>query len=113
MTYNGLRDAPVAVGSYAVVATINDANHMAAPATGTLVISARTAAITLDAATLTATYDGNAHAVTATTAPAGIGYSVTYNGLRDAPVAVGSYAVVATITDANHMAAPATGTLVI
>lgn len=113
VTYNGLLDPPSAVGSYTVVATIDDPNHAAAQATGTLVIGAASASITLDAATLSATYDGNPHAVTATTTPSGLAYSVTYNGLLDPPSAAGSYAVVATIDDPDHVAAPATGTLVI
>jgi len=112
VTYNGLTDPPGAVGSYAVVATITDPNHSAAPATGTLVISAAGAAIALDAPTLTATYDGQPHVVTATTAPTGLAYSVTYAGSATPPVNAGSYAIVATVTAPGHSGS-ASGTLVI
>ncbi len=104
---------PTAAGQYHVVATTTDANYAPVSASGTLVIDAGNASITLDAATLAATYDGNAHAVTATTNPTGLAYTVTYNGLLDAPSAARSYVVVATITDPNHVATSATGTLVI
>lgn len=112
VTYDGLSDAPSAAGSYSVVATITDPNHTAASATGTLVISATSASITLDAATLNATYNGQLHAVTATTTPAGLAYSVTYDGQANPPVNAGSYAIVATIT-APGRAGTASGTLLV
>jgi len=112
ITYDGLLDPPSAVGSYAIVATLDDANHNAPPATGTLVISAAGATITLDSGTLAATYDGQTHAVTATTNPTGLAYAVTYNGSATPPVNAGSYAVVATVTAPGHSGS-ANGTLVI
>jgi hypothetical protein len=47
-------------------------------------------------------YDGTPHAVTATTVPAGLSYSVTYDGSPTVPSAVGGYRVIATITDPNY-----------
>jgi uncharacterized repeat protein (TIGR01451 family) len=112
VTYDGLLDPPSAVGSYSVVATIDDANHNAAPAIGTLVISAASTAIVLDAPTLTASYDGQPHVVTATTTPSGLAYAVTYDGSATPPVNAGSYAIVATVTVAGHSGS-ASGTLTI
>ena len=57
-------------------------------------------------------YDGAPHAAVATTSPAGLAVDFTYNGSPVAPTAPGSYAVVATINDANYFGS-ATGTLVI
>jgi CubicO group peptidase (beta-lactamase class C family) len=108
-TYNGSATAPTAAGSYTVVATISDPNY-AGTATGTLVIAKATATVTLGS--LTATYNGSTHAATAATVPAGLSVSFTYNGSANAPSAVGSYTVVATVTDPNYTGT-ATGTLVI
>jgi len=58
------------------------------------------------------TYDGTAKAATATTTPAGLAVTFTYNGSATAPSAAGSYAVTATVNDANYQGS-ATGTLVI
>ena len=106
---NGLSAAPTNVGSYAIVATINDTNYKGS-ATGTLVISKATAMVTLG--NLTATYDGTAKSVTATTVPGGLAVRVTYNGSATAPTNVGSYAVAATINTANYKGGT-TGTLVV
>jgi len=70
------------------------------------------AGISWNGAALSQTYDGFAKAVTATTTPAGLGYSVSYNGGATAPSAPGSYLVTATVTDANY-AGSVGGTLVI
>ncbi len=98
-TYNGSSTAPTAAGSYAVVATINDANYQGA-ATGTLVISKATATVSLG--NLEQTYTGSPLAATATTSPTGLTVNFTYNGSATAPTAAGSYAIVATINDANY-----------
>ena len=108
-TYNGSATAPTAAGSYAVAATINDANYQGT-ATGTLVIGKATATVSLG--NLAQTYTGSPLAATATTSPTGLTVSFTYNGSATAPAAAGSYAVVATINDANYQGT-ATGTLVI
>ncbi len=104
--------APTNAGQYHVVATTTDANYTPVSASGTLVIGAASAAITLDAGTLSATYDGQTHAVTATTNPPDLAYSVTYDGSVTPPVSAGSYAVVATVT-APGRSGSASGTLTI
>src|SRR5207247_383053 len=112
ITYDGSATGPTAIGSYAVVASLSNANYDASDATGTLVINKATATITLS--NLTQTYNGSPKPVTATTSPSGLsGVSITYDGSATAPTAVGSYAVVASLTNANYTASNATGTLTI
>lgn len=57
-------------------------------------------------------YDGSPKNVAVTTDPAGVAVSVTYNGSAAAPTTLGTYGVVATVTDPNYYGG-ATGTLVI
>jgi fibronectin type 3 domain-containing protein len=109
VTYNGSASTPINAGSYAVATTINDANYVGAT-TGTLVIEKAPATIALSG--LSQTYDGSAKAVSATTAPAGLPVGITYNGGASAPINAGNYAIVASVTDANHTGT-ATGTLMI
>ena len=104
--------APTEPGSYAVTATIRDANY-AGSATGTLVIARTTATIALS--NLNHVYDGNVKTAIATTTPGGLRVDISYtlNGTPvTAPVNAGSYEVTATIRDTNYIGA-ATGTLVI
>lgn len=68
------------------------------------------ATVTLDG--LNAVFDGMPKIPTATTNPAGKIVTFTYNGSTTVPVEPGSYAVVATIIDANYSGS-ASGTLVI
>ena len=70
-----------------------------------------TASLTLSS--LTHTYSGGPQGAVVTTAPAGLSYSITYGGSTTAPSAVGSYPVVAKITNSSYSAATATGTLAI
>ncbi len=108
-TYDGSATAPTNAGSYAVVATVADANY-AGTANGTLVISNGTAPIILT--NLNQTYDGTPRAVTATTTPPGLPVDLTYDGSSTPPTNAGSYAVVATINDTNYTGS-ISGTLVI
>jgi hypothetical protein len=108
-TYDGSATAPINAGSYAVVATINDVNFQGS-ATGTLIIAKATATVTLGS--LTQTFTGTARNATATTVPAGKTVTFTYNGSATAPIQVGTYTVVGTISDPNY-AGSATGTLTI
>src|SRR5213079_1749135 len=93
VTYNGSTTAPTNIGSYAVVASLSNANYTASNATGTLTISKGTATLTLS--NLTQGYDGSPKPITVTTNPADLsGVSVTYNGSTSAPTDTGSYSVV-------------------
>ncbi|HEY4300520.1 MAG TPA: MBG domain-containing protein [Candidatus Didemnitutus sp.] len=109
VTYDGSSDAPAGAGSYAVEATITDPDY-AGSADDVLTIVPAEGAVALD--NLNQTYDGSPKAVAVVTEPAGLPYSVTYDGSAAAPTAVGTYAVVATITDPNY-AGSASGTLTI
>ena len=61
---------------------------------------------------LTQTFDGTPKSAAATTVPAGLAVTYTYDGATAAPTHAGSYAVVATINDASYQGS-ASGTLVI
>jgi hypothetical protein len=111
LTYNGSATLPVVVGTYAVKATINDANNEGSN-TASLIISAADSKIALDATTLDQTYDGSPKSVKVITTPAGIAHSITYDGSATAPTAAGTYKVEAKITDSNY-SGTATGTLTI
>ena len=111
ITYDGSAPAPTAAGSYAVVATVHESIYDGT-ASGTLTI--RKAAATLELSDLEHTYDGSAKSATATTNPAGLsGVAITYDGDSAAPSGAGSYAVIATLTNANYEADEVRGTLLI
>lgn len=76
----------------------------------TLTVNPATATVTLS--DLTALYDGTAKTPTVTTNPAGLAVTLTYDGSSTAPSAIGSYALVATIADANYSGS-ASGTFAI
>jgi hypothetical protein len=99
LTYNGSPTAPTNAGSYPVVGTVNDTNYKGTTS-GTLVIGQATATVTLSG--LSATYDGNTHAATATTSPAGLKVDFTYNGSSTVPKDAGIYTVIGTIDDTNY-----------
>ncbi len=86
-------------------------NHMAASdVVRSLTIAQASATVGISG--LAQTYDGLSKPVTTSTTPFGLAVSVTYNGSATVPVAAGSYAVVATINDSNHVGSNA-ATLVI
>ncbi len=99
VTYNGLSAPPTNAGNYTVIATINDAVYSGS-ATNTLIVAKAAGTVTL--ANLSQTYDGNAHSVTATTTPSGLGVSFTYNGSVNAPTNAGNYTVIGSIADSNY-----------
>ena len=109
VTYNGSATAPVNAGSYAVIATVNNANYMGT-ASATLVVQKATAQITTTS--LTQTYTGTLRSVGVTVVPAGLAYTVTYNGNATLPVNAGSYAVLVTVNTTNYMGT-ANATLVV
>lgn len=112
ITYNGSGTAPSDTGSYNVVAALDAGvtDYTAMPVNGLIVIGAANATVTLS--DLSAVYDGNPHAATVVTDPAGLTTSVTYDGSATPPTNAGSYTVVATITQAGYSGS-ASGTLVI
>ena len=109
VTYAGGTLPPVAVGSYAVVATVNSPNYTGS-ASGTLVINKGTATVVISN-TLQA-YTGTPRPVTVTTTPANLTVDITYAGSTTAPTSTGTYAVVASVKDPSYLGS-ASGTLVI
>ncbi len=109
VTYDSSPTPPTAAGSYAVVASISNANYRGS-SSATFVIAQANATIALS--NLAQAYDGTSKSVTTTTTPAGLTVSVTYDGSTTPPTLPGSYVVVATITDPNY-SGTASGTLVI
>ncbi len=99
VAYNGVSTAPSAVGTYTVLATVNDPNYTGS-GTGTLTISAAPATVTLS--NLAGVYSGSPVTVGVTTSPANLNVSVTYAGSSNAPVNVGSYPVVASVTTPGY-----------
>jgi len=108
-TYNGSANAPTNAGSYAVAASVNSPNYTGS-SNGTLTIARAAATVALG--NLSQTFDGTSKSATITTTPAGLATTVTYDGSATAPTAVGSFAVVATIANANYTGS-ANGTLTI
>ena len=98
LTYNGSSTPPTALGSYSVVATIQDAVYQGS-FSGTLVINPVSALVTLSK--LYQTYDGTPKPVTVSVTPVGTSVNVTYNGSASPPTDAGQYTVVATVTDPN------------
>lgn len=117
-TYNGSTAVPVNVGTYPVVATFvsADPNYANATGTGTLTITPASTKLSVNGGTFT--YDGMAHAASATAT--GVGGAVvagalsfTYNGLATVPVNAGTYSVGATFVsaDPNYASVTASGSL--
>lgn len=100
------------VGSYAITAQYSGDSAYIASSSSAVTQVVNKAAATITLGNLTPAYDGSPKAVSVTTNPVGLSTNVTYNGNPTPPSAVGSYAVVATITDPNY-SGTASGTLVI
>jgi hypothetical protein len=101
VTYAGMPDPPILVGSYPVVVAITDPNY-ASSLKETLTISPPNASVQLD--NLYQIYDGTPKLVIASTAPPNLSVSVTYNGLPDPPTDAGMYEVIATVLDPTYTA---------
>jgi len=109
VTYDGSSVAPTNVGTYAVTATVTEPNYTGSTV-GTLTISDPDATITLG--NLRQSYDGTPRAVTSTTNPEGLAVTITYDGSATPPIYPGTYAVAASIDDANYTA-EASGELIV
>lgn len=128
LTYDGSPTCPTAAGSYVVVASVTDPNYRGS-ATEVLTITPASGA-TIVLVDNDGTVDGVIHrpysgssvaAVTATTTPSGLSYSVSYAGVTPTvypatatpPTAAGQYTVTATTTSPNHVAVQVSGSLVV
>jgi MBG domain/MBG domain (YGX type)/Viral BACON domain len=85
---------------YRVVAT-NDTDRSAPSGVAFATTLKLTATVSLG--NLSQVYDGTGRAVTATTDPAGLPVTLTYNGSATAPINVGTYAVTGTISHATYI----------
>ncbi|ELR71987.1 hypothetical protein C900_01982 [Fulvivirga imtechensis AK7] len=99
ITYDGSLTPPTNVGSYAVIATINDPNYTGS-ASNTFSITKASAMVSLS--NTIQTYDGAPKMVTVTTTPSGLTVNITYDGSTTPPTNAGTYAVVATVDDTNY-----------
>ncbi|MBL7982258.1 MAG: S8 family serine peptidase [Flavobacteriales bacterium] len=111
VTYNGSTALPVNAGTYTVQVTVDDPNYVGS-ATATLVIQKGNPQISIAPASLTQVYSTTPRTVSVSTTPAGVPFTVTYNGSTNAPVNAGSYAVVVTVNTANYQGT-ANATLVV
>lgn len=102
----------VGAGSSVITASQGGNSEYDAATNASQTLTVNKAAATVTLAGLTPTFDNTSKAVTATTSPASLPVTITYDGNATAPTAAGSYAVVATINSTNY-AGSATGTLVI
>ncbi|GAB4123366.1 MAG: hypothetical protein Fur005_37230 [Roseiflexaceae bacterium] len=99
-------------GTCSVIASqAGDANYNAASnVTRSFAVVKAPASVSI--ANLSQIYNGTQRAVTVTTDPAGLTVRVTYNGSTTVPTNAGSYAVMATINNANYQGS-ASATLVV
>jgi alpha-tubulin suppressor-like RCC1 family protein len=105
--------AASALGTYPITLSGGDAaNYTLILFNGTLTVTDTKPPATVELSNLSATYDGTAKSATASTSPSGLAVAFTYNGDTTAPTNAGSYAVVATVVDANY-SGTATGMLTI
>ncbi|HWE53204.1 MAG TPA: MBG domain-containing protein, partial [Bryobacteraceae bacterium] len=88
-------------GSYSFSA-IYSGDSSYAGSTGTLIQVIGKATATPTLSNLNATWNGSPQSASVTTNPAGLNVVVTYNGNSTPPSNVGTYAVVATISDSNY-----------
>jgi hypothetical protein len=101
----------LAPGSYTFTAVYTGDSSYAG-STGALTQTIGKATATVSLSNLSQTWTGNPQSVSVTTNPAGLNVVVTYNNNAGAPSNVGTYAVVATVSDPDYTGT-ATGSLVI
>ncbi|MFN7564028.1 MAG: MBG domain-containing protein, partial [Prosthecobacter sp.] len=92
--------SPTAAGTFTGSITATNTSGTSSAQNFSITIAKATATVTLGS--LAQTYNGSARTVTATTSPAGLNVTFTYDSSATAPTNAGSYAVVATVNDANY-----------
>jgi hypothetical protein len=106
---------PTNAGNYSVMATITNSSYTGTT-NCTLSIAQTTPLIAIGAGA-NVPYNGAPHSLAASIAPVFIPVTITYNGVTNVPVTVGSYSVVASnsadIVNSNWVASSATSTLTI
>lgn len=104
VTYDGDTIPPTEVGVYVVEVTLLDPNfEVIGSSIDTLEILPASAVITIDPASLAATYTGGENPVSVTIDPDSVAYTVTYNGSSTPPTNAGSYAVHVQVNDPNYV----------
>lgn len=89
------------IGTYTLTYNVQDAAGNSADEV-TRVVNVVKATATVTISNLSQMYDGTPKSVTVTTDPVGLNVDVTYDGSSTAPTNVGTYAVIATVNDANY-----------
>jgi hypothetical protein len=89
------------IGTYRLTYKVSDAAGNPADEVSRIVNVVKAAA-TIEISELTQYFNENRLGVTVATVPAGLPVIVTYNGSATVPMAIGKYAVVATINDINY-----------
>ncbi|UYZ57901.1 MBG domain-containing protein [Hymenobacter latericus] len=113
LAYNASQLNASGTTPYAISASFLGAGYFTASNSGPGQLTITPAPATISLSGLSATYDGSPKTASATTSPAGLALSISYDGNAAAPTEAGTYAVVATLNNANYTAANATGSLVI
>ncbi|PYR48879.1 MAG: hypothetical protein DMF89_14380 [Acidobacteria bacterium] len=104
----------LSAGTHAITAEYAGDSSFNGGTSLTVVQTVNKASATIHLSGLSRTFDGSPKAATVWTDPEGlIGVSVVYNGSPALPIDAGSHTVVASLNNANYVAADATGTLVI
>jgi regulation of enolase protein 1 (concanavalin A-like superfamily) len=109
-TGGALTGTPTTAGSYSFTVAALDSHFLTGSQAYSITVNKGAATVALS--NLSQTYTGSALAAIATTTPANLAVSFTYNGSSIAPTTAGSYAVVATVNDPNYTGS-ATGILAI
>ncbi len=109
ITYNGSSRAPTSPGAYMIIAGVTSPLYGGA-AYGTFMLVPSQPKITIG--NLNPTYTGSPIAATATSYPAGLPITLTYNGSTTPPTAAGTYTVTATISQPDY-ASTASATMTI
>ncbi len=107
--------ALVGAGNHIIFVTFSPADsgsYVTSTATVKVQVNQATATVAMNTASLNQTYDGTPKSAMATTIPAGLAVSFTYNGYGMPSSNPGIYAVVATVNDPNYLGST-TGTLTI
>ena len=99
-----------AIGTYTFTCTVQDAGGLTN--TSQVLVLVNQGVATVQLGSLSHIYDSGPKAASVTTIPPGLAFTITYNNALPQPVTVGSYNVVATVTDANYTGS-ASATLVI
>ncbi|MBA3883245.1 MAG: Ig-like domain repeat protein, partial [Chthoniobacterales bacterium] len=100
LNLNGTKHIDAGTYTDTWVFTAPNANYNDATSTVTDKIAKKAATITLT--NLSQTYNGTARSAGATTTPADLNVTFTYDGSATPPTNAGSYTVVGTISDTNH-----------